>query len=240
MLRRHSQAVFASHYVFPGGVLDPCDQELHGLADGAKAVQSNALLDVGNALDYFSAAIRETFEESGVLFARDKDGRWAFTDDQIGQPEIDACRARLNDGRLSWAAFLQQYSLRPAYDALLYIAYWVTPRVQAKRFSTRFFLGVLPAGQHASHDDGELTHSCWMTAADALAAGERGEIKLMYPTFSTLREIAECAEISDIVSWARDRADSGAARLLPAFVTVNGRDKVVLPGDPHYPEDFDT
>lgn len=240
MLRRHSRAVFASYYVFPGGVLDACDREFHELADGAGERQCNALLGIEHALDYFSAAIREAFEEAGVLFARDADDRWAFTGDDIGQPEIDACRRQLNDGSLSWDTFLQHYALRPAYDALTYIAHWVTPRVPSKRFSTRFFLAVLPDGQHASHDDGELTHSCWMTAADALAAGKRSEIKLMYPTYSTLREITACHDVSDVLSWARGRADSGVARLLPAWVTVNGKDKVVMPDDPLYPEDFDT
>lgn len=239
MLRRHSSAVFASHYVFPGGVLDACDSEFHELADGVTEQHSNELLGIENAMDYFSAAIREAFEESGVLFARDVDSRWAFSGGDIGQPEIDACRQQLNDGSLSWGRFLQRYTLRPAYDALTYIAYWVTPRVRTQRFSTRFFLAVLPDGQHASHDDGELTHSCWMTAADALAAGKRGDIKLMHPTYSTLREIDACHDVSDVLSWARGRADSGVARLLPAWVTVNGKDTVVMPDDPLYPEDFD-
>lgn len=240
MLRRHSRAVFASHYVFPGGVLDSCDCQLHELADGALEQQSNALLGTDNALDYFSAAIREAFEESGVLFARDSTGRWAFSGDEIGQAEIDARRAQLNDGSLSWAAFLERYAFRPDYNALTYIAYWVTPSVQKKRFSTRFFLGVLPDGQHAIHDDAELTDSCWLTAADAVAACKRGDIKLMYPTFSTLREIAPYHDVGDVVSWARRRAETGSARLLPAFVTVDGSDTVVLPGDPRYPENVDT
>jgi len=240
MLRRHEKAVFASHYVSPGGVLEDCDRENHDCADGPSAATIDAWLGVDNGRDYYSAAIREAFEEAGVLFARDRENRWAFTGADTKPADIDALRVRLNDGSLAWSQFLRDLDLRPAYDALHYVAYWVTPRERRRRFSTRFFLGVLPRGQEASHDDAELIHSCWMTARDALEAGKRGEIKLMYPTLSTLRDIAGYDNVDDIEQWARRRAESGVARQLPAFVEVDGEHRVVMPGSPHYPGHHET
>ena len=240
MLRRHSRAVFASHHVFPGGVVDASDSEIGALnrMRGLTDTAANKLLGTNSgSLKYFSAAIRETFEESGVLLAKDADGRWAFD----GEPNAsDSYREALNNGSLSWVALLSELDLYPALDHLHYIAYWVTPPVQTKRFSTRFFLAVIPDGQHAIHDDAELIDSCWMTAADAIDAGRRGDIQLMYPTYATLRDIGACETVADIVAWARLRGESGEARRLPAFVEVDGRDTVVMPGDPLYPEVFDT
>jgi 8-oxo-dGTP pyrophosphatase MutT (NUDIX family) len=240
MLRRHSRAVFASHHVFPGGVLEASDSNsgVQDLMRGRSDEAANELLGMDSgSLGYFSAAIRETFEESGVLLAKDGDGRWAFD----GEPDAhESYREALNNGSLSWADFLSDLDLYPALDHLHYIAYWVTPPARTKRFSTRFFLAVIPDGQHAVHDDAELVDSCWMTAADAIEAGRRGDIQLMYPTYATLRDIGACETVADIVAWARLRGESGEARLLPAFVEVDGKDTVVMPGDPLYPEVFDT
>ncbi len=240
MLRRHSRAVFGSHFVFPGGVLETMDAKAHRHARGVSADDAREKIGIQEgALDYYSAAIRETFEESAILFAKDREGRWAFTDAADSDALLERFRTALNAGRITWPDFLQTNELSAAYDALHYIAYWVTPRVQSKRFTTRFFLAVVPEGQQAAHDNGELTDSCWLTADDALARGKRGEMKLMYPTFSTLRDIAKRDSVEDIVQWAKQRSTSGAARLLPAFVEVNGRDEVVMPDSPHYPSEFD-
>ena len=241
MARRHSKAVFASHHVFPGGLLEPADADVHALASGVSADDAKAMIGIAEGgLDYYSAAIREAFEESSVLLARQADGRWAFSDGAIDQHELQASRDQLNAGELGWSDFLERNDFRPAYDSLHYIAYWVTPRVRSKRFTTRFFLAVIPEGQSAVHDDGELIDSCWMTAADVLEAGKRGEMKLMYPTFSTLSDIAQHDTVDAVVEWAREKGRSGIAKLLPAFVEIDGKSQVVLPGNPHYPQDFDT
>jgi 8-oxo-dGTP pyrophosphatase MutT (NUDIX family) len=240
MARRHSKAVFASHYVFPGGLLEDADSHVHALASGVTESDANDKTGLAEgALDYYSAAIREAFEESSVLLARKTDGLWAFSDREKDQSAIQESRDQLNAGELSWVDFLQGNNFSPAYDSLHYIAYWVTPRVNSKRFSTRFFLAVMPDGQTAVHDDGELIDSCWMTAPDILAAGERDEMKLMYPTMSTLMDIASYDTVDEIVDWARQKESSGIARLLPAFVNINGKDQIVLPGSPHYPQNVD-
>lgn len=240
MARRHSKAVFASHYVFPGGVLEADDSQSHGLASGVSESDANDLLGLAEgALDYYSAAIREVFEESAVLLARKADSDWAFSGGLSDEQAIETSRDQLNFGQLSWLNFLQRNDFKPAYDSLHYISYWVTPRGNTKRFSTRFFLAVMPEGQSAVHDDAELIDSCWMTASDVLAAGAQGEMKLMLPTTSTLTEIARFDTVDAVVDWAREQGPSGAAKILPAFLKIDGKDEIVLPDSPHYPLDFD-
>ena len=191
-------------------------------------------------LDYYSAAIREAFEESSVLLARTADGNWAFADSARDEHEIEHCREQLNSGELAWADFLEQRDFRPVYDALHYFAYWVTPREAPRRFSTRFFLAVMPTGQRALHDDGELTDSHWMTANEVLQAGKRGEMKLMHPTFCTLRDIAQHDTVDEVIAWARQKGQSGEAKLRPAWVDIDGIYQVVMPGSPYYPEEVDS
>jgi len=239
--QRHAKAVFASHHVFPGGLVEVVDSEVHARASGVSADEANSMIGIDHgALDYYSAAIREAFEESSVLLARRADGRWAYSNGGVDADAIQASRDQLNSGDLSWADFLARNDFRPAYDALHYIAYWVTPRVRTKRFSTRFFLAVMPDGQTAIHDDGELTDSCWMTAADILVASKNGKMKLMYPTFSTLSDFAQFDTVDAVLEWARQAGSSGIAKRLPAFVEIDGKDRVVMPGHPHYPSDPDT
>ena len=231
MVKRHARAAFASSYVFPGGVLEPDDQLAQARCDQIDPGEATVNLGIeGDGLSYYSAAFREVLEETGVLLA-DAQGSEVI--------DTDAARDGLNDGTLHWNDFLEQHDLRLPCGHLHYIAYWVTPRTESKRFSTRFFLAEMPAGQAAMHDGGELTDSCWMMARDVLKAGTAGEMKLPFPTRSTLRDIAEFATVEQIVDWAIPRAASGIARQLPAFVTVKGKDMVVMPGSPYYPDDID-
>lgn len=231
MVKRHARAAFASSYVFPGGVLEPDDLPAQARCEQVSADEANSNLGIdADGLCYYSAAIREVLEETGVLLMPAP----GFVD-----TDTSAIRDGLNDGSLHWNDFLEQHDLRLPCGQLHYISYWVTPRTEPKRFSTRFFLTEMPHGQSAMHDGGELTDSCWMKARDVLRAGSAGEMKLPYPTRTTLREIADFGQVSDIIEWARLRGSTGAARKLPAFVTVKGKDMIVMPGSPYYPEDFD-
>ena len=120
------------------------------------ASQANQLLDLEDGgLDYYSAAIRELFEESGVLLA----------EHNLSAAALDAARAELNSGSLAWNRFVADDSLRLQYDRLHYFSFWITPVGEPKRYSARFFLAQVPKAQIASHDGGELTESCWLPAA---------------------------------------------------------------------------
>ena len=235
MLKRHAQSAFGAVYVFPGGVVDPCDERARAHCAGLGEKNAAALLGTNNALDYFSAAIRELFEETGVLLAHPAA---AIAENGSASPlDRESGRRRLIAGEMTWNHFLQHEGLNLSVDKLHYFAHWVTPVSEPKRFSTRFFLAVMPNEQHASHDGHELTNSCWMSAQDVLEAQRQGKMRLIYPTYRTLKDIARKRTVQEVVDWARDRQRSGVARVLPAIVDVDGRDKVVFPGDPRYPEE---
>lgn len=233
MLKRHAGSAFGAVHVFPGGVVDPCDADTHDCCAALSEAEADTLLGTSNALDYFSAAIREVFEETGVLLAAGN-ARVSTCSADRGL-DIGAERGRLLAGETAWDRFLHAKGLKLAVDKLHYFAHWVTPFGEPKRFSTRFFLAAMPEGQQASHDGQELTDSCWLTAVDILDSQRAGQMHLIYPTYRTLKDIAKCKTLDEVIAWAVARQRSGVARVLPAIIDVDGRDKVVLPGDPRYP-----
>ena len=226
MVRRHAESSFGSAYAFPGGVVDPEDKEVHELCEGLTSLEADKRLGVrGEGLDYYSAAVRELFEESGVL----------LSDTDRVVERLDAARDALNDSSDNWADFVTRNRLELHCDALHYISHWVTPPSQAQRYSTRFFVAVLPDGQHASHCGGELTGSCWATAHDTLKAGREGHVKLHFPTIKTLESIARYKTLDGLIEWAASCVSWGVTSMMPVIIDRDGRKEIVLPGDKDYP-----
>lgn len=226
MVRRHEKSSFGSAYAFPGGVVDREDSEVHEFCHGLTSTEANSRLGIeDNGLDYYSAAVRELFEETGVLLAK-----LSSLDE-----DLTSVRDALNDGSLNWAEFVTQSELSLDCSNLHYISHWITPPIMPKRYSTRFFLTTLPAGQDAAHCGGELTESCWATATDMLAAGRRGEVKLHYPTIKTLESVARHKTMDELVEWARSCVEWGVTTMVPLTIERNGKRVIVLPGDKDYP-----
>ena len=226
MARRHAESSFGAAHAFPGGVLDSDDAAVHEFCTGLGTLEADAHLGVRTkGLDYYSAAIRELFEESGVLLA-DLSG----IDEDLG-----AVRDGLNCGSDNWADFVTRNRLELHCDKLHYISHWITPQLMKKRYSTRFFLAEIPAGQRATHCGGELTESCWMTAHDTLEAGREGEIKLHFPTIKTLESIARHKTLQELVEWAQSCVQWGVTSMLPAVVVRDGEQHIALPGEKDYP-----
>ena len=124
MVKRHKKSSFGSRYAFPGGVLESSDEQVHARSSGISAARANRLLDVdAGGQDYYSAAIRELFEESGVLLAKHK----------LSEKELDAARAALNSGGLAWDVFVAKSGLTLHYDRLHYFSFWITPAGSPKR-----------------------------------------------------------------------------------------------------------
>ena len=239
LVHRHARASFGASYVFPGGLVDPADCEAEAFSREFPAEAANRCLGLAaGALDYYCAAIRELFEETGVLLARDAGGAMVSST-FIGAAELAAARAALNDGHLQWRDFLRDRELTLAADALQYFAWWITPRARPMRFSTRFFLAALPEGQAAVHDGRELTDSRWVNAADALAAHDAGELVLPPPTRATLADFAGLRTLDELLDWASRRREAGVPRILPVIVTGGGRERILMPGDTDYPADAD-
>lgn len=226
MVRRHKTSSFGAAYAFPGGVVDPEDAAVRSNCAGVSAADANARLGVeSGGLDYYSAAVRELFEEAGVLLADVADV----------DENLQTVRDGLNDGSVNWADFVKQNELQLRCDDLHYVSHWVTPEQMPKRYSTRFFVAALPAGQSALHCGGELTESCWNTATDMLAAGRRGDAKLHFPTTKTLESVARHASFDALLDWAASSVNWGVTSMVPVLITRHGKQDIVLPGDRDYP-----
>lgn len=226
MVRRHEQSSFGSAYAFPGGTVDPEDSAVHDWCRGVSATTAARNLGVkAGGLDYYSAAIRELFEETGVLLS---------DPDKVAEG-LDAARDALNDCSERWDAFVSRNELELQCDQLHYFSHWITPPNLPRRYSTRFFIAELPESQQASHCGGELTASCWITAHNALIAGRAGEMHLHFPTIKTLESIARHKTFDALMEWAKSCVEWGVTSMLPIVIERDGKPEVVLPGDRDYP-----
>ena len=186
--------------VFPGGHLDTEDKLAYALCDGIDDARASALLRVdAGGLDYWIAAIRECFEEAGLLLAVDASGRWvdlaAFGDDAVRTMRHD-----LHAGRTDLAGLCRRHGWRLATDRLHYFSHWLTPPGRPKRFDTRFLVAIAPPEQRASADETESAELMWLKPADALAAERK--LKLMLVTEETLRTLATFKHADDAIAFA--------------------------------------
>ena len=193
MLQRTQSAAFlGGAYVFPGGSLDTTDTD-------PRVVQRVKNLPGDNPpIAYWIAAIRECFEEAGVLLACDSRGA-------LIAPE----RARALAGYRSrpFIELLEEHDLYLPAGELGYVGHWVTAPGRSRRFDTRFFVAATPPGQEASHDAAETVHTLWIQPSEALERGARGEIELVYATKHTLGELKPFATAADAMRHVRALTD---------------------------------
>ena len=237
MLRRHSRSGFAaSMWVFPGGVVDPADgalspQRWTGIDPDALAPLFGVAADM--VVAFHVAAVREMFEEAGLLLAHHADGAAPDLDD----PTLLQLRQDLADRTttVNFAAWLEDRDLVLDLDNLTYHSHWVTPTVEPRRYDTRFFIARAPADQVARYDRRETTDEQWVTPRDALAAYNRGELQLIYPTIKTLAALAELDSVDAVEQAARAQTD--IRRIQPhAELDDQGRFvRVLHPDDPEFP-----
>ena len=179
-------------------------------------------------------AIREAFEEVGVLLAYGSDGRFvSFAPDN--RERFEAYRSACQAANPAFFAMLRAERLTLATDRLGYFAHWITPEENPIRFDTRFFAAVAPPGQEPAADGHEIVALRWLTSEEALAAMRRKEISLRSPTIKNLEIIGEAAGGS---ATAMEVAVSVGRRpvstIRPRVLTVDGRPQAVLPGDPRW------
>ena len=200
MLRRSPETVFASGaYVFPGGAVDADDSSHHlseRVAGVDDAAASGALGMPGGGLAFWVAAIRETFEEAGLLLAGPRSGG------AVDRERIDSHRTSLNAGEASWSEVLDAEDLVMEGGALRLFAHFLTPEGAPRRYDTWFFAAATPEGQHGVHDDGEAVHSEWVRPVDALERQSRNEIDLILPTVCSLRWLARFASAAEVLAAA--------------------------------------
>jgi 8-oxo-dGTP pyrophosphatase MutT (NUDIX family) len=215
MLRRHPGTAFGSVHVFPGGVVDAADHDPElearcpGLTDGDASARLG-LATGGRA--FWVAAIRESFEEAGVLLARGADGEPVRFDHHPDvEARFDEHRRAVHAGTRSLLEVLLAEELVLAVDQVRYFSHWITPEGEPKRFDTRFFLARAPEGQAYAHDDQELIGSEWVRPADALARHRVGDFAMIGPTIASLQDIGRHATCDELLA-AHDVATAGADR----------------------------
>ncbi|HBK07763.1 MAG TPA: NUDIX hydrolase [Acetobacteraceae bacterium] len=199
MVVRHQAIAFAGGaLVFPGGRVEEAD---HEFAASSADCPNPEGLDTG-ALAFRIAAIRETFEECGVLFARPR-GSEELIDAATLKRLEDQHRAALNAGSIGFDAVLESEGLVPAPDMLVHFAHWITPASQPKRYDTQFFLADAPAAHLAVHDGWEAVESLWITPARALADTDAGIYKLVFATAKNLEKLGRSRTVREAIEAAR-------------------------------------
>jgi len=191
MLQRTSRAAFVpGGHVFPGGRVDAADTDpaLYARCRGVEPDHaSDALTLTHHGLAYWIAAVRECFEEAGVLLATDAAGNELPWQDPDWRARMAERRDALNAGELSFADFCAEHDLRLPVARLRYYGHWITPPGPPRRFSTRFFAARAPAGQRMRHDGRETVAGEWVDTADALRRYKRGEFPMIMPTVAQLK-----------------------------------------------------
>jgi 8-oxo-dGTP pyrophosphatase MutT (NUDIX family) len=238
MVKRNARLTFhGGAYVFPGGAVDERDREvvfetlLEG-SDRTGALASLRLEDAPRALGHYVAAMRELFEEAGILLARDASGAWIeLSGDDDRRTRFDEYRTSVADGRRDFAEVLRSEDVRLAAETLCYFAHFVTPDHEKKRFDTRFFLARTPANQKARHDAGETTEGRWIAPAAALASYASREIQLLPPTIHCLDRLSRCASTAEALASA---TASDVVEIRPKVSIVGDDVTLLLPDDDDY------
>ena len=235
LVQRQGKDAFAGGaFVFPGGILETrdCSPEAFALCAGLRPEDAANILRTADsserALGYFVAAIRETFEEVGILLARDSQGRsWH------AHEALSAARARLHERRLDFLQWLAERGLRLAVEDLGYFAHWITPQALPKRFDTRFFLAAVDAGAAAEPDHAEVVDCRWIGPSEALAAHRAGTLRMVNATVKTLEMLVGFAGAAE----ARERLCSREITAIrPKAVREGNGFRVVNPWEAGYDE----
>jgi len=227
MMVRHYEIDFNSGaLVFPGGSVDKGDNEIIARPDLYSGAEG---LDAAD-LSFRIAAIRETFEESGILLARPKRSNALVDARQARQIEA-AHRTALCEGRTTFLNVLADHGMLLALDLLVPYAHWITPEGMPKRFDTWFFLAAAPPEQAGAHDGKESTDSIWVSPRDALAGGESGRFKLPFPT---TRNLIRLGKQPGVKAALEDSRGKPIVTVMPVMTKLNGGRQLRIPLEAGY------
>ncbi|HEY3066041.1 MAG TPA: NUDIX domain-containing protein [Methylomirabilota bacterium] len=235
LIQRHRASKFAAgDFVFPGGKIEADDDGPEAAAscagvDAREAARVLGLPESTRALGYWVGAIREAFEEVGVLLAYDADGKPA----RLSDARADGYRRACQENSGAFWTMLRAERLTLATDLLVYFAHWITPEEQPLRFDTRFFAAPAPAGQTPLADDHEIIAVRWLSPRAALDARARGEISLRTPTMKNLMLLDGAGSVADALRRVGERP---VTTIRPRIVldAAGAPVRALLPGDPGY------
>jgi len=234
LTRRSRTAGFVpGAYVFPGGTVDGEDAEADLVAriDGVDAGEAATRLGVPPdhdppPLGFWVAAIREAFEETGILVGRAEDG--GFPPAAASDPGVEALRLRVLDDEEVFPDVLDAMGCRMDGGAVEYIAHWITPLPEPRRYDTRFFAAAVPGGSEAIVDPREMTDAVWLTPAEGLRRLEEGSLPMIFPTIKTLESLRGFASPEEILDHFSGRA---IPEILPRLVRTEDGVGTVIPND---------
>jgi 8-oxo-dGTP pyrophosphatase MutT (NUDIX family) len=227
MMVRHHEIEFSSGaLVFPGGSVDAADRdiiarpELYAGSEGCDA----------DELSFRIAAIRETFEESGILLARSRGSNDLV--DAKRAAEIEARhRVALVEGKTTFLDVLAESGMVLALNELVPYARWITPEAMPKRYDTWFFLAAAPPDQLGAHDGRESTDSLWLSTREAVAGGESGRFKLPFPTTRNLIKLGKQPSVKAAIE---DAKTSTVVAVMPVLTRHNGGRQLRIPREAGY------
>ena len=210
MIERHAGLSFApGALVFPGGCLSGDDHTGSGNGD----------------LPLRMAAIRECFEECGILLAR-RQGEPAMVDADRTAWLVERYRRPLLDGELTFSTMLTSEGLVAACDPLVPFGHWVTPEIRPKRFDTLFFLAPAPPGQLTEPDGSEVVKCLWDYPQDILQAADDGRARLIFATRMNLARLSRCASVAEALA---DASGQSVIRITPQYVETDGGAELRIP-----------
>ena len=245
MLKRNSRSIFVGDmWVYPGGAVDPddatpvADETVSGLTD------SDASYQIGierGGIAFWVAALRETFEEAGILLAHHlhaadaRDLPTGIID--LSPPEVASrfshYRDEVNAGSRDFIETVRSEGLRLDGNDVHFVGRWVTPMGPPRRYDTRFFLTAMPEGQVPLADNDEAVDHQWVRPADAVRRNETGDMVMMTPTIGMLQRLARFGTITDAVAAARRGTPADDEHVRIRF-DDEGPHRIAFPGDPDY------
>jgi 8-oxo-dGTP pyrophosphatase MutT (NUDIX family) len=217
LMRRHGGSGFVpGAWVFPGGRVDEADEDPR-LGDRIRGLSGAP----GPA--FRAAALREAFEETGVLLARDAAGEWA--PDAAGNGRVESVRRSLMDDEATLLDVLEALDVVADGGCMVHAAHWVTPVVESRRYDTHFFAAMVPPGRVARPDPREMTRAAWLRPGPALERFGRGELPMVFPTVRTLESLRTFDSVEVALGvLARRRVE----RILPRLVRTAGGVGIVV------------
>ena len=234
MMERNANIVFAGGmWVFPGGRVDANDdpEKYQKLSTHRSDKEASSLMNLDHGgLSYYIAAIRESFEEAGILLALDKDTHEPLSlAGKQNSARFNVHRNSVNAAERDFLDIIEEENLILDAGTMHYIARWVTPKGPPRRYDTRFFISRMPENQIPLHDDNELVHSEWISPQEILDKVEAEEMILMSPTLRMIQSLAKFSSADEVIESASSNLPDERAR-------VNKYKELVLPGDRFYDE----
>jgi 8-oxo-dGTP pyrophosphatase MutT (NUDIX family) len=238
LLKRHEKSsFFAGNFVYPGGRVDREDgsvemcAQCRGVSPEEAQQQFKGTLSPEESLAHWVAAIRELFEEAGVLLACDQNGKVSYSKDQTRREEVSHYRELIQNKKVDICQLAREKEFYFALDQLHYYAHWITPEARPERFDTRFFVACHPEGQEATFDQKETTVGVWVTPQKALEENLKANIVLSPPTLKTIEDLSRFKSINDLL---RSLKENQIEPILPVLTKVADEPMIIFPWDPEY------